>query len=220
MTFNQINLTTRDHADRRIVFALMGSAAVLLAMFTVANAIGGLRAYREQSAYRANIGDLQQQAQTLAARGEGKGAYDEAAAEALQQRSRHANYLIALDTFPWTSVLDELEKAIPPQIVLDRLLPAQDLRSIRMIGSTASVEPITQFQDALEKSGHFQSVVLENMDFGGGAKKNAPSVDGGTIQFDLTCALNLRAIVPEDIYGDLWMTMASARTEKTSKRRP
>ena len=210
MEFNQINLTTHDHVDRRIVYAILGSVAVILAIFTLFNVVSGFQALGERSDYRAKIQDLQQQAQALAKLDENGAAFDAEAAAALQKRSQHVNYLIALDVFPWITVMDALERAIPPQVVLDRFIPAQDLKTIRISGRTPSVEPISQFQAALEKTDLFQSVVLENMDIGSEASTAGASGENGAMQFEMICGLNLKAVFPEDQYGGLWMTLAAS----------
>ena len=217
MEFNQINLTTRDHVDRRIVYMVLGTIAALLAIFTLLNAVNGIQAYREQRDYRAKIDDLQQQAKALSAEND-PAAFDPDSAAALQQRSRQANYLIALDVFPWIPLLDVLEKAVPPQIVLDRFVPASDLKSIHITGVTPSMEPITQFQDALGNDPLFRSVVLENMDLGTGAPSRKPADSGNAIHFKLLCHLDLETLFPKETYGGLWMTLASAADGKPRKR--
>ena len=210
MEFNQINLTTHDHVDRRIIYAVLGSVALLVALFTLFNTVSAFQVFSERSTYRSKIKDLQQQGKSLQAAEKGNADYDSETAAALQKRSRHVNRLIALDIFPWTGILDELEKAIPPQVVLNRFLPAPDFKTIRISGHTPSVEPITQFQDALGKSPLFQSVVLENMDFGQEGAASTASSAKGAMQFEMICGLNLKEIFPEDAYGGLWMTIASA----------
>ena len=212
MEFNQINLTTHDHVDRRIIYAVLGTAALLLAIFTVFNVVNGFQTYSARSGYLSKIENLQQQAKALASLDQNGPEFDPKAAEALQNRSRHANYLIALDIFPWINILETLEKAIPPQVVLDRFLPDADLKTIRITGHTPSVEPITHFQDALGKSQLFQSVVLENMDFGDGPSKQKGTVGNGAMHFEMICGLNLKAIFPEEIYGGLWITLAETKT--------
>ena len=209
MEFNQINLTTHDHVDRRIVYAILGSVAVLLAIFTLYNAVSGVQALRARSDYRAKIKDLQQQAESLAKLDEKGVAFDAEAAAALRKRSQHVNYLIALDVFPWITVMDALERAIPPQVVLDRFIPTQDLKTIRISGRTPSVEPISQFQAALEKTDLLQSVAIENMDLGSESSMTNADGGNGAMQFEIVCGLNLKAVFPEDRYGGLWMTLAA-----------
>lgn len=218
MEFNQINLTTRDHVDRRILYGVLGGVAALLVIFTVLNAINGFQAYREQRDYRRKIEDLREQAGALREdKRDGRG-FTTDAAEDLQARGRHANYLIALDVFPWTTILDALEEAVPPPIVLERFAPAPDLKSIRITGFTPSMEPITQFQDALGKAAVFQSIVLENMDLGTGEASRTPADRSGAIRFEMMCHLDLQVLLPEEIYGGLWMALASQGGGNTRKR--
>lgn len=209
MEFNQINLTTRDHVDRRIIYGLLGGVAVILAIFTVFNVVNGFLAARERSAYRSQIRDLQQQARSLRNQDESSDGFDAKTAAALAERGRQANRLIVLDVFPWIRILDELEGAIPPQVVLDRFLPAQDMKTIRLTGFTPSMEPITQFQEALGRSELFQAIVLENVDIGGDASAKNRPVENGAIHFEVICGLNLKALLPEETYGGLWLMLAS-----------
>jgi len=212
MEFNQINLTTHDHPDRRIVFGVLGGVALLLAAFTLFNMVSGFQGINARAEYRAKIHDLQQRAKTLGQQDNSGAAFDAEAAAALQKRNRHANYLIALDIFPWITIMDELEKTIPPQVVLDRFLPAQDLKTIRINGYTPSVEPITRFQEALTKSGLIQSVVIENLDFGSESPAGKGPAGSPAMHFEMICGLNLAAVFPEAEYGELWMTLAAAKT--------
>ena len=218
MEFNQINLTTHDHVDRRILFGALGSVTVLLVFFTVFNTVSGIQAYRERASYRSKIKNLQLQAKTIVSVDAEGAALDAEGAETLQKRSRFANHLIALDIFPWVHILDELEKTIPPQIVLDQFLPDADLKTIRIAGHTSSVEPITEFQNALEKSEILQSVVLENMDFGSGTAGPKSNGGGGAMQFEMICGLDLKALFPEEQYGNLWMTLTSMKAGNVGKR--
>ena len=214
MEFNQINLTTHDHVDRRIINAVLGGVALLLAAFTLINGIQWISKYSERSRYQAKISELQQQASALSASRGDEPPFKPEAALALRKSSRHANYLIALDIFPWIAILDEIEKTMPPQVILDQFLPAADLKTIRISGHTPSVEPLTRFQDALGKSDYFQSVVLENMDFGTGSSKRKGTAGNGAMQFEMICGLNLKAVFPEESHGELWMTLISATTGK------
>ena len=213
MEFNQINLTTHDHIDRRVIYAMLGSAIVLLSFFTLFNMFNGLSAFQEGRSYSDKIDELRQQAKSLVNPNQDDSGYDKKEAEAIQNRNRNANFLIALDIFPWVAILDELEKAIPPQIVLDRFMPKEDLKSIRITGHTTTVESITKFQNALESSAFFQSVVLENMDFGAGKSKPGGSAAANGIHFELICGLNLKAIFPKDQYSEFWMTLTETPTK-------
>ena len=212
MEFNQINLTTHDHVDRRIIYAVLGGVVLLLAIFTLFNVVNGFQTYSARSDYLSKIENLQQQAKALTSLDQNGPEFDPKTAVALQNRSRHANYLIALHIFPWIDILDELEKTIPPQVVLDRFLPDPDLKTIRITGHTPSVEPITRFQDALGKSELFQSVVLENMDFGAGPSAKKGAAGNGAMHFEMICGLNLKALFPEETYGGLWITLAATKT--------
>ena len=214
MEFNQINLTTHDHVDRRIIYAVLGGVALLLAAFTLINGIQWISKYSERSRYQTKISELKQQAGALSASQGDESPFKPEAALALQKSSRQANYLIALDIFPWIDILDEIEKTMPPQIILDQFLPAADLKTIRISGHTPSVEPLRRFQDALGKSDFFQSVILENMDFGTGSAQRKGTAGNGAMQFEMICGLNLKTVFPEVSHGDFWMTLVVATTGK------
>jgi Tfp pilus assembly protein PilN len=218
MEFYQINLTTRDHADRRIIYAVLGTVAAVMILFTLFNVVNGIRTYQERRSYLAKIEDLQRQAETLAGVDQANQTFDADAAAVLQKRSRHVNHLIALDIFPWVDILNQLEETIPDQIVLDRFLPAQDLKSLQITGRTLSMEQITQFQDALGKSELFQSVVLENIDVGTDASPKKDFAADGIMQFEMICGFNLRALFPKDTYGELWMAVSSTIGANGRKR--
>ena len=66
MEFNQINLSTHDHVDRRIIYTVLGTAALLLAIFTLFNMVNGFQTYSARSDYLSKIENVQQQAKAFA----------------------------------------------------------------------------------------------------------------------------------------------------------
>ncbi|MBL0714199.1 MAG: PilN domain-containing protein [Desulfosarcina sp.] len=211
MVFDQINLTTRERIDYRIRFMLFGGIAALVLIISVINLYKGYQAYRERAAYQDKIEQLQQQALKLQAAEKRTGQVSDKAYQTLMNKSLRINHLIALDLFPWVKVLDALEDALPAVVVIDTFQAVDGFTRINLAGHTDSLEQLVQFQEGLEASDLFASVVLENMGLGGGSKGTTQPDSGRRMEFKLHCRLQLDKVFPEEAYGSLWLTLKKAQ---------
>ena len=203
MDFDQINLTTRKRIDHRIRYLLYGTSIAVVALAALFNLYTGFQAYSERRAYEDKIAKLQQQAQRLSADETKGGAVSPKAYERMMQQSLRINRLIALDLFPWAQVLDALEEALPDAVVIDRFQPVDGFTRINLAGHTDSLEQLVRFQESLEASDMFVSVVLENMGVGNGSGGAPSSSSDRRTAFQLNCRLQLGAVFPEEHYGSL-----------------
>lgn len=211
MVFDQINLTTRERIDYRIRFMLFGAMAALVLIISVINLYKGYQAYRERTAYQDKIEQLQQQALKLQAAEKRTGQFSDKAYQALMNKSLRINRLIALDLFPWVKVLGALEDALPAVVVIDTFQAADGFMRINIAGHTDSLEQLVRFQEGLEASDLFTSVVLENMGLGGGSEGTTQADSGRRMEFKLHCRLQLDKVFPEETYGSLWLTLKKAQ---------
>jgi Tfp pilus assembly protein PilN len=214
MDFDQINLTTRKRIDHRIRFLLFGGIIAVVSLAALLNLYTGYQAYSERQAYQEKIDQLQPQIQRLAAAEMPGTDFSPKAYEELMNQSLGINRLIALDLFPWAHVLDALEKALPDAVVIDRFRPVDGFTRIDLAGHTDSPEQLVRFQESLEASDMFASVVLENMGLGDISDGKSPSNSGRRTEFQLHCRLQLDAVFPEESYGLLRLAL-----KKTKKRK-
>jgi Tfp pilus assembly protein PilN len=121
------------------------------------------------------------------------------------------NRLIALDLFPWVQVLNALEKALPDVVVIDRFRPVDGFRRIDLAGHTDSLEQLVRFQENLEASDMFASVVLENMGLGNEPGSASLSNAERRTDFQLHCRLQLEVVFPEESYGLLHLALKKAK---------
>ena len=214
MELNQINLTTRDHIDLRLVQSIFATVIGVLLLISVTNLYNGFRGRQERVFYQEKISALQQEVKTPG-KGDGHPAPpDNEAFQALEARSRSINRLIVRDIFPWTRILDALENALPPEVRIDVFRPSADFLQIDLAGQTASLEELVRFQKQLEESPLFQRVVLLDMDLGGAPEESRLKAAGSAMRFNLSCQLRMDAVMPPGTYGDLWRTMLETENRK------
>ena len=213
MLLDQINLSTRERIDYRIRYLLYGGTAVLIAMLSLVNLTQGYQLHRERVGYQRKLVALQTQARKLEAAGNGRDAFDPKAYQALAKQGLAGNRLIALDLFPWVSVLNALENALPDAVIIDSFQPADGFRRIDIEGRTESLEKLVLFRKRLEEAGLVASVVLENMGIGGGQESS--SIDSSyRTAFKLHCRLRLERVFPEETHGALWQALKPTGRKK------
>jgi Tfp pilus assembly protein PilN len=211
MDFNQINLTTRKRIDNRIRFLLFGGIIAVVSLATLLNLYTGYQAYSERRAYQDKLEQLQPQIQRLAADESAGAQISPKAHQNLMNQGLRINRLIALDLFPWVQVLNALEKALPDVVVIDRFRPVDGFRRIDLAGHTDSLEQLVRFQENLEASDMFASVVLENMGLGNEPGSASLSNAERRTDFQLHCRLQLEVVFPEESYGLLYLALKKAK---------
>ncbi len=207
MNFDQINLTTRKRIDHRIRYLLYSTSIAIVALAALFNLYTGYQAYSERRAYEDKIEKLQQQARRLAGDDTAETPVSPKAYARLMEQGLRINHLIALDLFPWGHVLDALEKALPDVVVIDRFQPVDGFKRLNLAGHTDSLDQLVRFQESLEGSEMFASVVLENMGVGNGSGGTPSSQSGRRTDFQLNCRLQLGAVFPEEDYGLLRLAL-------------
>ena len=214
MDFDQINLTTRKRIDHRIRYLLYSASITVVALAVLLNLYTGYQAYSERRAYEEKIEKLQQQAQRLAGDETAEAPVSPKAYARLMEQGLRINHMIALDLFPWAHVLDALEKALPDVVVIDRFQPVDGFKRLNLAGHTDSLDQLVRFQESLEASEMFASVVLENMGVGNGSGGTPSSKSGRRTDFQLNCRLRLDAVFPEEDYGLLRLTLTKGKRKQ------
>lgn len=214
MVFDQINLTTRERIDNRIRFLLFGGLTALVVIISLTNITKGYQIYHERSTYQDKLRQLKQQALKLQSTGAGKGNVSPKAYQALMNKGIRVNRLIALDIFPWARVLDALEKALPEVVIIDAFRPVDGFARIHLAGRTDSLDQLVRFQERLEASDIFTTVVLENMGLGGGVSGGTLPKTKSRMAFKLYCRLRMDRVFPEATQGALWRALKKAPQAK------
>jgi hypothetical protein len=205
MELERINLTTLEHLNKRRLQGVLAAVLALLLAISVWNLYLGLRYHGERRTYQSRIDRLEKEL----GQGTATDSLDDAAWRSAQQAGRFLNRLVAIDIFPWPLVLDVLEEAIPQGVALNRFSPDDDLNALLLEGTAESVERLTQFQSALEKTPLFSSVALQTMALEGrGAGGSGPAMSGSGLSFELRCRFNLTRLFPEENRGGLGWTLA------------
>jgi len=204
MEFDHINLTTLEHLNKRLLHGLLAGVLALILGLSAWNLFLGLRFHGERRTYESRIASLDRE---LEKRRPEK-ALDEATWRAAFQEGRFLNRLVAIDVFPWPQVLDVVEGAIPDGVALVSLRPEDGFGGLVLEGSAGSVERLTQFQSALEKSPIFAGIALQTMALEGrGAGASGKPGHHNGLSFELRCRFNLPGLFPEEERGALGWTL-------------
>jgi Tfp pilus assembly protein PilN len=157
------NLATRPFYNERIVSLVLALIGAVVLALTVINATRLIQLSSRRSELRAQIAADEAAAARIrqGAAAIQKGV-DRAALVSLAGSAREANALIDERTFSWTTLLSLIETNIPMGVRLTSITPAfikgDIVLTMMLIGRQA--EDVTQFMEALEKTGSFYDVNL------------------------------------------------------------
>ncbi len=99
--------------------------------------------------------------------------------EALKRLSSEvelANQLLEKKNFSWTQFLSELERAIPPHVVLSSVRLDQAGTTVRLLGTAASLEDVTALTTGLQDHATLKNPILAQHRVG----------SNGAVEFDVT----------------------------------
>jgi len=155
------NLATRPFYDDRALRAVAIVAAVVLAVFTVYNAVSLVRLSMTQSRLGAHAAETEREAgrlRTEAARVRTR--IDPKEVASVAGAAREANALIDQRTFSWTALFAELERTLPPDVRVRAVQPRIEKGEFRVVISAEArrVEDIETFIGNLEQTGAFSGV--------------------------------------------------------------
>ena len=122
----------------------------------------------------------------------------------IKKNAAFFNRAIALDVFPWNSLLYNLEMQIPEGLTLNSISPSDNFNKLKLKGRTDSMNNITYFLKKLDESELLhQGVLLQfSVDESNQAlkhKKNIPE-----IQFEIEISLIMDKLFPKNIYHNLY----------------
>jgi Tfp pilus assembly protein PilN len=184
--FNAINLAMVDHLNRRIALAVVAGISVLLAAITLFNLALGVRYVRQRVEYQEKIEALR----SAAPQDQGP-KIDDKTADVLADRIRFTNRLIVQDRFPWIRILNVIEEALPPEVILTEINPAGEYAVLALAGSANNVNELVRFQKALEASGLFDGVNLSTLSLD---KPNPQDAHSAGIRFNISGRFRMGAL--------------------------
>lgn len=156
------NLSTRPFYNERAVRTILGIVLVLVIALTVFSLFKASALRTEERALSAQARGALDQADTLRAQTLAMTAQiNPKELEAVSAAATEANTVISQREFSWTTLLQQIEGALPDDVRVTSVQPQVDkgTTTIRMDVEAMSPEHLAAFMDALEKTGSFQRVL-------------------------------------------------------------
>ncbi|MEO5819690.1 MAG: PilN domain-containing protein [Vicinamibacteraceae bacterium] len=161
MTMLRTNLATKPFYNERVLLWLIGGATLLVIAFTAFNVGQYLRLSGRQGGLAADSARDEAAARTLAARAvEARRRIDAKSLERISAQAAEANGIIDARTFSWTTLFDDIEATLPPNVMLTQIAPSigPDGATVRLTVLGRTVEAIDTFIEKLEATSRFDNV--------------------------------------------------------------
>ena len=163
MTMLRTNLSTRPFYNLRAVRVLLGAFGALAIGLTLFNAVEILRLQGQSRDSRQTIAQNDAQARDLRDKAAVvRRAIDRVKLGAVQTAATEANSLIDRRTFSWTELLNLFQSTLPPDVRIAGVAPQIDSDGRRLVHVSVysrRAEDLSEFIDALEKTGAFSGVL-------------------------------------------------------------
>lgn len=173
------NFASGGYERARLIAAAVYLAALVGFCLAGVNAWWALEDRREAAGLQDNIVRVQQQSarlrddlQTLGFAPENSTAVSE-----LTQRVAGLNQILEQKAFSWTTVLNDLESAVPRNVSVTSIHPELKTGVVALQGVALSLQDLTQFMIALERGGRFTDVFLQQQ----------KTTDRDWVEFSIQC---------------------------------
>jgi Tfp pilus assembly protein PilN len=156
------NLSTRPFYNERAVHAVLGIAALIVAVLTAFTLFQMVRLSSQNTQLSSRIGSDRGEADRLTReatrirRGINQGELQVVVAAA-----REANSLIDQRTFSWTEFFNHIEETLPPDVMLTGVQPAVTNEGMKVSMTVIARRPVDvdEFMEKLEATGAFENVL-------------------------------------------------------------
>jgi Tfp pilus assembly protein PilN len=156
------NLSTRPFYNERAVRTILGILLLLVIALSVFSLFKASALRTEERALSTQAREALDQADALRAQTRAMTAQiNPKELEAVSAAATEANTVISQREFSWTTLLQQIEGALPDDVRVTSVQPQVDkgTTTIRMDVEAMSSEHLAAFMDALEKTGSFQRVL-------------------------------------------------------------
>lgn len=173
----EINLSSRYRVGMATYRTWLISGCIGLLLAIAWNIWQGVLIYEESQVIAAELERVRQMDQAVIAESRKEGI--DLSAGALKRLSSEvdlANQLLEKRTFSWTTFLTELERTIPPRLVLTSVRLDQSSKTVQLTGTAVSLEDITAFTVGLHNHATFKNPVLAQHRVG----------SNGLVEFDVS----------------------------------
>ena len=157
------NLSTRPFYNVRAVRALLGLAALLVAGFTLFNAVQLIRLSATQRTLSADAVRAETEAARLRADAVRlRGQIDPRELALVSADAREANAIIDRRAFSWTALFAQFEESLPPDVRITAVQPRREQNGTFAVNigvQARRVEDVEAFIEALEAQTPFRDVL-------------------------------------------------------------
>lgn len=156
------NLSTRPFYNERAVHVVLGLVALVVLALTVLNLIQVVRLSRQNTVLSGRIREDRSAATELTKKArETRQGINQEELKTIVAAAREANALIDGRTFSWTALFNQLEKTLPPEVMLASVRPTIDDGSTRitLIVLGRRTADLDEFMEKLEGTGAFENVL-------------------------------------------------------------
>ena len=147
------NIATIEYIDKRIIYSILVTVAVVSLLILSRNIYSGFQYHTDILNYKKKITRLQQNLEVIKHRNdEIKSRLQDKEQEKIQENAVFLNRLITQDIFPWDQLLDTLEKSLPEDMVLNSIVPLDDFQKITIDGYAEAMKNIAHLLKMLNNS--------------------------------------------------------------------
>jgi Tfp pilus assembly protein PilN len=209
----KINLASLEYADKRKANFILTSACVVLLLisglnvnlfrvynFTIAEAHSKILRLENQLAKKQRIHEKI------------KSQFGTDTINIIKENAAFVNRVIALDVFPWNSLLYNLEKQVPEGLTLKSISPSDNFNKLRLKGRTDSMNNITFFLKKLDESELLHQGVLLQFSVDESNKTVEHKNNDPEIHFEIETSLRMDRLFPKNIYHDLYTVFKTQNT--------
>jgi hypothetical protein len=161
MVMQGFNLATADYRQSRRRTLLIGGVAVVLAVLLAVQLVLWVGLQRETQATGARLASMDTEIRRL--QKEVRAARAAIPAEEMKQyeaRVAAYNQILEASTFSWIGLLVELERSVPPGVVLGEIQPDPGTGRVALRGTARTFEELTLLLRGLEERTVFHDVYL------------------------------------------------------------
>ncbi len=157
------NFSSGGYARARVIAAALYASSFVALLIAGANVWRALDNRQEASTMREGVARVQQQSDRFRTdlRTLGFSADDPRAVGDLTKRVGDLNEILEQKTFSWTTLLNDLETAVPRNVSINSIHPDIKSRVIALQGVSLTLQDLAKLMIALEQSGHFTDVFLQ-----------------------------------------------------------
>jgi hypothetical protein len=173
------NFSSGGYARARLIAAALYAGSVVALLVAGGNVWWAIDDRREASAMREGVDRVQQQSDRFRAdlRAFGFSADDPRAVSDLTRRVADLNEILEQKTLSWTTLLNDLETAVPRNVSINSIHPDLKSRVIALQGVALTLQDLAKLMIALEQSGHFTDVFLQQQ----------KTTENNRVEFSIQC---------------------------------